>query len=131
MGFLFFLIYNFLSKKDLYLLYKKCSIGLIMFNNVGQYNMSYSSKLFEYMQFGLTIFLPNFGEWVDFNKKYKVGFNIDPLNIEECAKTIVSLKNKDLKKFYKSNKEIQHEYFNWNKEYLKLEKIYKSLYKNL
>ena len=45
----------YLNLKELRSLYKKCGIGLIMFNNVGQYYMSYSLKLFEYISSGLAV----------------------------------------------------------------------------
>tara|TARA_A100001035_G_scaffold261555_1_gene240633 strand:+ start:744 stop:1847 length:1104 start_codon:yes stop_codon:yes gene_type:complete len=125
------IFYGLLSNKELNLLYQNCSIGLIMFNNVGQYSMSYSIKLFEYIQFGMTVIMPNFGDWVDFNKQYKVGINIDPKNTKECAKKIINLEENLLEDFFYSNKLLQNNKFNWEKEYIKLEKRYKSINKSI
>jgi len=120
-------IHGLLNRKDLFKLYEDCSIGLILFNNVGQYHMTYSLKLFEYMQFGLTILLPNFGQWVDFNATYKVGFNVNTKDSKACSEIIRNLSIEQLNSFKEANKSKLLKYFNWDDEFLRLEKHYMNL----
>ena len=44
---------------------------------VGQYQLSYSLKLFEYVACELPVVMPDFGEWLAVNRKYKLGINVD------------------------------------------------------
>lgn len=69
-------------------IYKKTSIGLILYNNVGQYYLSYAVKLFEYMSHGIPVIMPDFGEWVQFNQENKCGINVDPTNSKAVAEAI-------------------------------------------
>lgn len=69
--------------------------GLILFNNIGQYNLSYSLKLFEYVACGLPVLLPDFGEWLDVNDRYNIGINVDVNNISiEDINNLMSNANK-------------------------------------
>ena len=78
--------HGYLNVSDLKELYKICGIGLIMFNNIGQYYMSYSLKLFEYIYYGMFIVMPDFGEWLKFNKKYSVGINVNSKKLKRVCK---------------------------------------------
>lgn len=116
-----------LSKKEIYKIYAENSIGLILFNNVGQYFMAYSLKLFEYMQNGMYVIMPNFGDWVKFNQTYKVGLNVDVSNARQIAKQIHQLNKEQLYKIGKNNMENVNKYFSWKSQEKKLFKIYKEL----
>ncbi len=63
--------------------YGRCNIGLILYNNVGQYHMSYAVKLFEYMLNGIPVVMPNFGDWIGFNHENRCGLNVNPTNADE------------------------------------------------
>lgn len=79
--------------------HKKASIGLILFEDIGQYHFAYTVKLFEYMYFGTPVIMPNFGDWVEFNKKYQCGITVDTGNPELVAKEIKFLnENPSIKK---------------------------------
>ena len=80
-----------LERAEVYKSYGRNSIGLILFNNVGQYYMSYALKLFEYMQCGLAVIMPDFGEWVSFNKKFTVGFHVNVSDANGIAELGISL----------------------------------------
>tara|TARA_Y100000589_G_scaffold133659_2_gene127680 strand:+ start:10199 stop:11302 length:1104 start_codon:yes stop_codon:yes gene_type:complete len=123
------ILHGYLNNSDLRNLYINCGIGLIMFNNVGQYFMSYSLKLFEYIHYGLYIVLPNFGEWVKFNNKYNIGINLDSYRPELCADKIKKMNINLLEKQSLHNLKISNN-FNWRDEIEKLIRFYQDIYKN-
>tara|TARA_B100000963_G_C22566538_1_gene643984 strand:+ start:36 stop:1169 length:1134 start_codon:yes stop_codon:yes gene_type:complete len=119
--------HGYLNEKELNLLYKKSHIGLILFNNIAQYYMSYSLKLFEYMDNGLMILMPDFGQWNEFNATYDVGKNVNPKDSKKIASIIKNLDTNILMKYGEKNYSILCQHFNWKTESEKLIRIYKSL----
>lgn len=113
-----------LNARELYKLYEKSSIGLILFNNVGQYHMSYALKLFEYMQNGLTIVMPNFGSWLDFNEEHRVGYCVNVEDSTSIAQVIHNLSDKEKKDFCIRNQNICTSNFTWESQTYKFNKIY-------
>lgn len=111
----------------LYNEYAKAGIGLIMFNNVGQYSMSYALKLFEYMQNGLTVIMPDFGEWLTFNKNYNVGYCVDPSNVSFISELIDNLSDNKFKKYYYNNIELCENNFSWESQIEQFNIIYNHL----
>ncbi len=111
--------------------HKEASIGLILFERVGQYDFAYTVKLFEFMYYGSPVIMPNFGDWVEFNERYQCGVNVDTSNAEDVARQIERL-NSDpsLKKKLGSNghnailKEL-----NWNHDEQNLFVFYDNLLK--
>ena len=79
-----------LSKEQVFEEYYYNSVGLILLNNVGQYSMAYSLKLFEYMMFGMCVIMPDFGDWLHFINKYQVGINVPVDNPKYIAEMIFS-----------------------------------------
>ena len=110
-------------------LYKTSSLGLILYNNVGQYHLSYAIKLFEYMANGIPVIMPNFGEWVAFNQENDCGINVDPHNSQEVANAINFLNNNiDEKKRLGRNGYIAvKEKYNWNLAKSRLIDLYVNL----
>ena len=115
-----------LNQTELTEVYKQSDIGLILFNNVGQYYMAYSLKLFEYMKFGMYILMPNFGDWIEFNQKHKVGTNVDVESPKLIASVINKLDNAVLKSVSRENRNKFKAEFNWASQESKLLDIYKS-----
>jgi glycosyltransferase involved in cell wall biosynthesis len=105
-----------LSRKDLYEVYKQNSIGLILFNNVGQYFMAYSLKLFEYLQNGMFVIIPNFGDWIALNENYQVGLNVDPNNALESANIFDQCDIEFLEARSTDNRCKVDKFFNWENE---------------
>ncbi len=68
---------------------KSCIAGVILFDNLGQYNLASSVKLFEYLACELPILMPDFGEWIELNKTYNLGCNTQTNNVD--VKTIERL----------------------------------------
>tara|TARA_R110000796_G_scaffold77799_6_gene173838 strand:- start:14312 stop:15340 length:1029 start_codon:yes stop_codon:yes gene_type:complete len=110
-------------------LYKKTTIGLILYNNVGQYYLSYAVKLFEYMSYGIPVIMPNFGEWVGFNEENECGINIDPKDSKGIAKAIAFLNdNPDKAAVMGKNgyNAIVNKY-NWDNSFSRLTKCYQTI----
>lgn len=116
-----------LSKDEIYERYKENSIGLILFNNVGQYYMAYSLKLFEYMQNGMCVVMPNFGDWIVFNDKYQVGYNVSTGDSQNIAKVIHNIRDDKLIFYAKHNINSVSENFSWESQEKKLFQFYKEL----
>ena len=116
-----------LSKERIYEEYMTHSIGLIMFNNVGQYYMAYSLKLFEYMQCGMTVVMPDFGDWIDFNRINSVGLNIDTKSLSESTVLIDNISNDQLRDFSERNVELALSKFMWSSQKDSLIKLYEEL----
>ena len=118
-----------LSMDEVSELYNESDIGIILYNNVGQYHLSFAVKLFEYMLKGMPIIMPNFGEWVGFNEKYQCGINVDVTNREDIQRAIYTLANdKELSKKLSENGMLAaKENFSWESEEKKLFHIYKEL----
>ncbi|CAM4405101.1 hypothetical protein F901_01150 [Acinetobacter dispersus] len=117
-----------LNKNEIYQQYKLNTIGLILFNNVGQYYMAYSLKLFEYMQSGLIVIMPDFGDWLGFNREFKIGFNISTVDVEKIAELIVNLEHNDLDRFSIHNQKLAASEFVWESQEKKLISIYQGLF---
>lgn len=116
-----------LNRDEVYKVYGQNSIGLILFNNVGQYYMSYALKLFEYMQCGLTVIMPDFGDWVSFNKKFAAGFHVNVSDSDGIAMLIDKLRLTDLKGFFDHNSETGSSEFLWLSQEKRLVSLYRSL----
>lgn len=116
-----------LTSDEIYAEYLRNDIGLILFNNVGQYYMAYSLKLFEYMQNGLFVVMPNFGDWLGFNQRYCVGKNVDVSNAKEVAFIIHQLSEKEIGAVGKNNMTMAKNEFTWESQEDKLIQIYKGL----
>lgn len=69
-------------------LYEESNMGIILYNNVGQYYMANAVKAFEYMANSMPIIMPDFGEWPDFNKRYGCGINVNPTDSKAVAAAV-------------------------------------------
>tara|TARA_Y100000389_G_scaffold118035_1_gene115190 strand:+ start:2464 stop:3588 length:1125 start_codon:yes stop_codon:yes gene_type:complete len=113
-----------LSQEDIQEIYEKNSIGLILFNNVGQYFMAYSLKLFEYMQNGMFVVMPNFGDWINFNNSFNVGINVNTTDSKMIAKQIHTLNKEQMTQIGEDNIQKVEKYFSWDSQEIKLFKTY-------
>jgi len=109
--------------------HKQASIGLILFENVGQYHFAFTVKLFEYMYFGTAVLLPNFGDWIAFNEKYKCGINVDSNNPEKVAEIITYLNDnpKIKKQLGENGRKAVLEELNWGSDEKRLLELYDSI----
>lgn len=118
-----------LSYKESILYYKNSEIGLILYNNVGQYYLSYSIKLFEYMSYGKPVIMPDFGEWTKFNRENNCGVNVDVTDHVAVANTI-DLLMEDIAWRHQLGRNAMEaiiKKYNWPSEAEKLVQLYDSL----
>lgn len=118
-----------LPSEDVNELYRKSNLGVILYNNVGQYGLSYAIKLFEYMSYGLPVIMPNFGEWIKFNKINKCGINVDVKSHEELhsALNMIRSGSSDIKNMSLNGHTVFIEKYSWNFAEEKLIRFYKEL----
>lgn len=118
-----------LSHEEVKNVYLESNLGVILYNNVGQYGLSYAIKLFEYMSYGIPVIMPDFGEWVSFNKNNKCGVNVDVSNIVSLREAVALLKS-DSKltiKFGVNGYNKFSKKYCWNRVELNLLNVYKDL----
>lgn len=77
-----------LDQKAIVDIYQKSNIGIILYNNVGQYSMAGAIKCYEYMANSMPVIMPNFGEWVCFNDIRQCGINVNVLDAESVAAAV-------------------------------------------
>jgi len=120
---------GYISQSEVEAIYEESSIGLILYNNVGQYYLSYAIKLFEFMAKGIPVIMPNFGEWPAFNDQYKVGICVDVCDAKAIAKAITTLVGSPKKMEQLSLNGIKaiKEKFNWDNEAEKLLNVYEGI----
>ena len=125
---------DWVSKSELIELYKKSSIGIIIFEyspNVGfkQGTMG-NNKIFEYMYAGLPIVCTNFTLWNELIvDKYNCGISVRPKSVDNIREAIAILcENKNLA--YEMGRNGQYAVFNefnWDTQKQNLLKIYSDL----
>lgn len=118
---------GYLNYQDIGNYYLEHSVGLILFNKVGQYHMANAVKSFEYMMYGLTIMIPDFGEWIKFNKNAKCGYNVNTTDSKLIARIISELSTTTLNSFSAHNRHYVKDNYNWASEEMKLLNIYNEL----
>jgi len=80
-----------LSYEEVLSHYQTANIGIILYNNVGQYYMASAVKSFEYMAAGMPIVMPNFGEWPEFARRTACAINVDVGNAAAVVDSIMML----------------------------------------
>ena len=89
--------------------------------------MANSLKLFEYMQAGLFIVMPNFGEWQKFNSTHNVGINVAVNDHNSIADDIVKLSRQDFKNASQNGKNAVKENFLWEAQQDRLLAMYEEV----
>lgn len=79
---------GYMDQNQLLDAYRKSNIGIILYNNVGQYSMAGAVKCYEYMANSMPIIMPDFGEWLTFNQEHECGINVDVKNGKAVADAI-------------------------------------------
>ena len=81
------------------------------------------------MHYGMFIVMPDFGEWIKFNKRYSVGMNFNTKNSKQCAEKIQALNLEYLQDVSIRNCSTLKKNFIWSKEVDKLIDFYKEITK--
>lgn len=120
-----------LNRDDLYKIYNKCCIGISLLPNIGQYPIidNLPTKIYEYMQCGMSVVFSNFKYANEINDKTEFGIPVNPENINEIKHAIKYLiaNEKMMKRMGDNGKTIVQNYFNWNNESKKLIDFYRKL----
>lgn len=80
-----------LGEKQVQEIYGRANIGVILYNNVGQYGGATAVKVYEYMAAGMPVIMPDHGEWPDFNSKIRCGLNVRVDDPEAVAAAVMCL----------------------------------------
>lgn len=117
---------GYLNQKDLVNVYSKSNIGIILYNNVGQYWMAGAVKCYEYMANAMPIIIPDFGEWVQFNEVCRCGINVDVQNSQIVADAVNYLVNNPKKatEMGENGRRWVEEKYSWQVAFKKLQVLY-------
>lgn len=111
----------------------KCSAGLSLLQNQGQYAKldNLPTKIYEYMAMGLPTVISNFPFYEKVLTKYRFGIAVEPDNTEEIAKAILYLKNSKQERndMAEAGIEAIKEEMNWEKEGKKMLNFYEEVLK--
>lgn len=97
-------------------------IGLTIIENLSlSYYYALPNKMFEYIQAGIPVLASNFPQMKEIIDDYKIGFYVEPDNLDDIVSTLNNLMNDtDLRHNLKNNCIIAAKELNWNKEIIKL-----------
>lgn len=121
--------YGKLNTYEAYNISKKCKIGICLKNQPDEMVISHERKLFEYIACGLPAIMSNSGIYRDIVNNYQIGITTDLNNITDIKNKLKLLltDNTLINTIEKKQVEIADTELNWEKEYLKLYNLYKSL----
>lgn len=95
-------------------IYSENLVGLIPFENIGQYRHTHVIKVFEYMAYGLPIIMPNFGGWPNFNKRYNVGLTTNTEEPEQFARVVETILESSVDLYSKNGRKFVKQEFLWD-----------------
>lgn len=122
---------GYLDQNQLLDVYRKSNIGIILYNNVGQYSMAGAVKCYEYMANAMPVILPDFGEWMTFNQEHECGINVDVENGKAVADAIHYLIDnpEKAKALGENGRRWVEEKFSWQAAFKKLQVLYDEVMK--
>jgi len=117
---------GYLNQKEIVSVYGKSNIGIILYNNVGQYSMAGAVKCFEYMANSMPVIMPDFGQWVQFNEIHRCGINVDVQNGQIVADAVHYLINNPEKarEMGENGRRWVEEKYSWQVAFKKLQILY-------
>jgi len=117
---------GYLNQKEIVSVYGKSNIGIILYNNVGQYSMAGAVKCFEYMANTMPVIMPDFGQWVQFNEIHRCGINVDVQNGQIVADAVHYLINNPEKarEMGENGRRWVEEKYSWQVAFKKLQILY-------
>lgn len=120
------LIYGMTSFRKAAQIAKNSIVGLALLKDIGDYKISYPTKMFEYMASGLPVITSNFEHCLSVINSSKAGFGINPEDSKELSKKINWLIQNPKKaiEMGKSGREAVRELYNWSSEAEKLITFY-------
>jgi len=120
------------SREQVYKLFGRARIGLVVLHPLVNYLTSYPIKLFEYMGAGLPVIASDFPLWRQVVKGSECGLLVDPLNPTAIAEAIQWLLEHpgEAEEMGKRGHEAVRERYNWDNEAKKLLVLYRSITKH-
>ena len=108
------------------LAYRRAAVGLILYENSGQYHMAQAVKLFEFLAWGMPVVMPNFGEWVSFNEQFQCGINVDTCDPHAVAAAINALLDDPIlaDRLAENGRKLVSREFSWDTEAPNLMRLY-------
>jgi len=121
-----------IDQKEIIEIYNKSNIGIILYNNIGQYSMAGAIKCYEYMASSMPIIMPDFGEWIEFNNKTRCGINVNVLDANSVAEAVMYLINNPDKarQMGENGRKCVEENFSWQIAFKKLKLLYYDVMEN-
>lgn len=123
------IFHGYLNKKDILKVLDLSLIGFVTLHNTPNDYYSYPIKLFEYMAAGLPVIASNFPVYKSIVEDNECGICVDPNNIDEISKAILSIYSSPEYAFKLGNngKNAVLNKYNWESQIEFLEDCYHSL----
>lgn len=120
---------GFVDREGIKSILKESIAGFVTLHPTPSYVEAYPVKLFEYMGAGIAVISSNFPLYKGFVESSGSGICVDPLDIQDIKKAIVTLsENKEeAKKMGMLGKEVIQQKYNWEKEEEKLVSAYEGM----
>ncbi|MBB6004456.1 glycosyltransferase [Arcicella rosea] len=120
------LVYGMTSFKEAAEIAKNAFVGIALLKDIGDYSISYPTKMFEYMASGLPVITSNFEHCLSVINSTKSGFSVNPESTQEIFEAIHwFIQNpKEAKEMGNLGKEAIRKQYNWESEAKKLVEFY-------
>ncbi|MEX2595729.1 MAG: glycosyltransferase [Salibacteraceae bacterium] len=121
--------YGPLSIEDGFVISQECKVGVSILKPIGNYEWSYSTKIFEYMAVGLPVITSNFQLYRQVVERHRTGMCVDPLRESEISMALENVLTSDdrVNTFAQNGvKAVEEEYY-WGREFEKLLSAYNNL----
>jgi len=118
-----------LTESEVQEIYARANIGVILYNDVGQYGGATAVKVYEYMAAGMPVIMPDHGEWPEFNRKVQCGLNVKVNDSGAVAAAITWLvANPDqAKALGRNGRRYVLENYSWTSSLVALLRIYEQV----
>lgn len=122
---------GFLHRKKLAELLRVIKAGLVSLHPEPEFQVSYATKLFEYMSAGIPVIASDFPLWRAIIGRAGCGLLVDPLDPQSIADSIAYILEhpEEADKMGKRGRKAVEETYNWPNEEEKLLRVYRDLLK--
>lgn len=120
---------GFLSRKNLSRLFKLVKAGLVLMHPEPRIQVSYPTKLFEYMSASIPVIVSDFPLWREIVDYAECGLLVNPLDPHEIASSIIYLleNSEEAGAMGKRGRRAVEEKYNWSNEEKKLLSLYENI----
>jgi glycosyltransferase involved in cell wall biosynthesis len=123
------IIYGHVSLLKVYEILEEADFGFSLLQPIGNYIESLSTKIFDYMTFGIPFAVSNFPIYEEFVVKAKTGIVVDQNNPKQIAEEVLNLisDREKIIELSKNGQEMVLKKWNWQSQEKKLIEIYKEI----